>query len=197
MRIQEHIFLIDTCKSMAVIHQTKAVQIIIDRIKNVFKNNPYKLESSQFTIITFNSIKIQCLANKVHVESLNATEDYVCEGQFNLLGGIQYIKHFNSSINLHKRVCTPTLTIITGIIPKNDLDCNEIKFLKENFAVGTGIEDSIRSDGSPNWNWRYAPIIGTTGNKSVQDYYKRFFERVITIENQDDFAKMYCEYSRN
>ena len=198
MRTQEHIFLIDTCKSMAVIHQWKAVQNIIERITNIFKNDPWKLETCLFTIIIFNSTKVECLANKVPVEFLKTNENYFCEGHFNLLGGIEYLKSFNISSNLNKtfkRNYTPTLTIITGIMPQEDLDYTDIKFLKENFAIGTGIEDSIRSDESP--NWRYSPIIGTTSNKSVQEYYKRFFERVITIENHDDFAKLYYDYSTN
>jgi uncharacterized protein YegL len=185
---------------MDVIHQYNAVQDILKRITTIFKTDPWKLESCFFTVVTFNSIQVKCLANKVPVETFDIKDDFICEGHFNLSRGIEYVKHFNSSINLQKtdkRNHTPTLTIITGLIPQEDLDNNEINFLKENFAIGTGIEDSIKSDESSNGNWRYSPIIGTTENKSVQDYYKRFFERIISFENHDDFAKMYYDYSKN
>jgi uncharacterized protein YegL len=200
MRTQEHIFLIDTCKSMGVIHHSNAVQNILKRITTIFKTDPWKLELCLFTVVTFNSIQVKCLANKVSIETFGTIDDIVCEGHFNLLKGIEYLRQFNSSINLQKtpkKNYTPTLTIITGLIPQEDLDKTEIKYLKENFAIGTGINDSVRSDESSNWEWRYSPIIGTTNNKTVQDYYKRFFNRVITFEDHDGFAKLYYEYSRN
>jgi uncharacterized protein YegL len=185
---------------MGVIHQSNAVQDILKRITTIFKTDPWKLETCLFTVVTFNSIQVKCLANKLSVESFDTIDGFVYEGHFDLLRGIEYVKHFNSSIYLqktHKSNYTPTLTIITGLIPQEDLDNNDIKFLKENFAIGTGIEDSIRTDESLNSNWRYSPIIGTTNNKSVQDYYKRFFERVITFEDHDGFAKLYYDYSKN
>jgi len=196
MKTWEHIFLIDTSRSMAPVHADNSISECIQGIIKTFRTWPRLCELVVISIYTYNE-SVSCIFKKKSLFELTEISKFICENKSNLKSGIDYLKSTCEAISLKKDSYDylPTLTIFTGIYPSESFTIEDLEFLRDNFAVGTGIEDFVKSPEDPNWNWRNSPIIATSRNLSVQEHFKRHFERVYSYENIDEFVNMYTMYA--
>lgn len=184
----QHIFLVDISKSMKIIHDESVFQLLFKNLCEAINNHPYRNERIEISVITFSEV-LNIIVNKKTAKEIISIPNFTCNGKSNISNAVKDMKSFFET-QRNESIYKPTLTIFSGIIP-DSLTEDQIIYLRDEFAVGIGIEDCVYDIKNPKRNWRFGPIVITANNESIIEKYKKISDKIFDYQNLNNFTKEY------